>query len=235
MNDRIMLVTGGAGNVGRAVTEALLQRGARIAVPFYKTDHPDALEELREEHGDRLFDFALDLTTERGADLAVREVVEWGGRLDGVVHMVGGYSGGPLLADTPIEIWDRMFDLNLKSAWLVARAAIPELIERGGGPLVFVSSRAARSHRVGNGAYAISKAALITLAGTISDEYGDRGVRANAVLPGTVDTEANRKAMPDADHSQWTDPAEIAQAIAFLASDASRAINGAALPVYGRS
>jgi NAD(P)-dependent dehydrogenase (short-subunit alcohol dehydrogenase family) len=236
MNDAIVLVTGGAGNVGRAVTRAFLDAGARVAVPFYKTDVPNALDEMRAEHdGSRLFCFALDLTTERGAEAAVRDVVEWGGRLDSVVHMIGGFSGGTLVADTPVEVWDRMVDLNLKSAFLVARAALPTMTGAGGGSFVFVSSRAARARRSTRAAYAVSKVGLITLTEAIAEEYGDQGIRANVVLPGTVDTDANRQAMPDAEHERWVQPDQIARAILFLASDAAAAINGASVPVYGRS
>lgn len=235
MNDAVALVTGGAGNVGRAVTRAFLKKGARVAVPFYRTDQPHALEPLVEEYGDRLHKFALDLTTERGAEQAVRQVVEWAGRLDMVAHMVGGYSGGARLADTPVETWDRMIDLNLKSAWLVARFAIPKMLEHGGGSFVFVSSRAALQDRSGHGGYAVAKAGIITLAQVIAEEYGQEGIRANAVLPGTIDTEANRRSMPAAKHARWTAPEEIAEVIAFLASPSASAVNGAAVPVYGRS
>lgn len=234
MTDRIVLVTGGAGNVGRAVTRAFLASGDRVAVPVYKTDAPEALDELRSEHHDRLHPFALDLTTERGAEAAVREVVEWGGRLDVVVHMMGGYSGGTPLGETPVEAWQRMMDLNLNSAFLVTRFALPRMQETGGS-FVFVSSRAARQASPGQAAYAVSKAGLLTLAEAIAAEYGAAGIRANAVLPGTVDTPANRRQMPDADHARWTDPAEIARVILFLTSPAAAAINGAAIPVYGRS
>jgi NAD(P)-dependent dehydrogenase (short-subunit alcohol dehydrogenase family) len=109
------------------------------------------------------------------------------------------------------------------------------MLEQGDGALVFVSSRAAVLGRAGHGAYAVSKSALVTLVEVIAEEYGSRGVRAIAVLPGTVDTEANRRAIPNADHSVWTPPEEIARVIEFLASPASAAINGAAIPVYGRS
>jgi NAD(P)-dependent dehydrogenase (short-subunit alcohol dehydrogenase family) len=234
MTDRIVLVTGGAGNVGRAVTRAFLASGDRVAVPVYKTDAPEALDELRSEHHDRLHPFALDLTTERGAEAAVREVVEWGGRLDVVVHMMGGYSGGTPLGETPVEAWQRMMDLNLNSAFLVTRFALPRMQEAGGS-FVFVSSRAARQASPGQAAYAVSKAGLLTLAEAIAAEYGAAGIRANAVLPGTVDTPANRRQMPDADHARWTDPAEIARVILFLTSPAAAAISGAAIPVYGRS
>jgi NAD(P)-dependent dehydrogenase (short-subunit alcohol dehydrogenase family) len=235
MPDRVALVTGGAGNLGRAVTQAFLAEGARVAVPLHGTDRPAALEPLRREHGDRLHTFALDLTTERGAQAAVQAVLEWAGRLDVVAHLVGAYSGGVKLADTPTETWDRMMELNLKSAWLVARYAIPAMIAAGGGSLVFVSSRAALQGRAGQGAYAVAKAGLLALVATIAEEYRDQGIRANAVLPGVIDTGANRSAMPDADHAAWTSPEEIARVIAFLASPGSAPVNGAAVPVYGRS
>lgn len=235
MTESTVLVTGGAGTIGRAVSRAFLEAGARVAVPVYKTDVPDALDELRGGFGERIHSFALDLTTERGAEAAVRDVLEWSGRLDAVVHMVGGYAGGTPLAETPIEIWDRMLDLNLKSAFLVARAALPPMLAAGRGSFVFVSSRAARTGRSGMAAYAVAKAGLLTLTEAIAEEYGARRIRANAVLPGVVDTEANRQAMPDADHSAWTRPEEIARVILFLASDGAEAINGAAVPVYGRS
>lgn len=235
MTDRTVLVTGGAGNIGSAVTRIFLEKGAYVAVPYYKPDPTGNLDSLRAEFGDRLHTFALDLTTERGANAAVQEVVEWRGALDSVVHMMGGYSGGHPLAETPVEVWDRMMDLNLKSAWLITRAAVPALLQSDGGTLVFVSSRAARQQRSGRGVYSISKAGLLILTEAIMEEYGQNGIRANAVLPGVVDTEANREAMPDSNHDLWTPPEQIAQVILFLSSDDSAAITGAAIPVYGQS
>lgn len=235
MKDSVVMVTGGAGNIGRAVTREFLERGARVAVPIYKTDTVAVLDELQASYPDRLNTFALDLTTERGSQQAVQRVVEWAGRLDTVAHMVGGYSGGQRLADADISVWSRMMDLNLNSAWLIARASIPLMLQGGGGSMVFISARAARKGRRGHAAYAVSKSALLTLVEAIAEEYGGEGVRANAVLPGTVDTEANRRAMPDADHSAWTSAEEIARVIYFLASPAAAAVNGAAVPVFGRS
>src|SRR5690606_37529161 len=112
-------------------------------VPFYKTDQVSALDDLRSEFGNRLYTFALDLTTERGAEQAVRQVVEWGGMLGTVVHLVGGFFGGLRLVDTPFEAWKRMIELNMTSSYLITRFAVPPLLESGGGSLVFVSSRAA--------------------------------------------------------------------------------------------
>jgi NAD(P)-dependent dehydrogenase (short-subunit alcohol dehydrogenase family) len=235
MSDTVVLVTGGGGHLGIAVSRLFLERGSDVSVPVYHSDRSGSTEALGLEHPDRVHTFALDLTTERGASEAVREVVRWRGRLDGVVHLVGGYEGGSRLAETPLEVWERMMDLNLKSAWLVARAAIPVMLGNGGGSLVFVSSRAARRGRAGHGAYSIAKAGVLTLVETLAAEYGDEGVRANAVLPGLMDTEANREQMPAGEHDRWTSPAEVAEVIHFLTLGPSRAVNGASVPVYGRS
>ncbi|HYJ79032.1 MAG TPA: SDR family oxidoreductase [Longimicrobiaceae bacterium] len=231
----VAFISGGAGNLGRAVSRAFLAAGWRVAVALHKTDARDALDGVKAEFPGRVHGFLLDLTNPRGADSAVRQTLEWGGRLDAVAHLMGAWAGGAEIGETEPEDWDRMMDVNLKSAFLLARAAIPRLLAGGGGSLVFVSSRSALRGRAGMGPYAVSKAGLLVLAETIAEEYRDRGVRANAVLPGTIDTPANRRAMPGADYSTWTAPEEIARVILFLASPDSSAVNGAAVPVYGRS
>jgi NAD(P)-dependent dehydrogenase (short-subunit alcohol dehydrogenase family) len=233
MKDRVVLITGGAGNLGQAVTRAFLGAGARVAVPFYKTDKASALDAMKGEFGDRLHSFALDLTTERGAEQAIQQVREWGGRIESVVHLIGGYAGGSRIAEMPIETWNRMVELNMTSAYLVTRFALPGLIGSDGGSFVFVSSRAAFEGRANRSAYAATKAGLLSFARAIAEEYADEGIRANIVVPDTIDTEDNRAAQPKANHSKWVKPDELAQVIVFLASDASRAINGAAIPVYG--
>lgn len=217
MSEPIVLITGGAGNIGRTVTRAVLASGARVAVPVYKTDRPDILDELKHEFGDRLLVFALDLTTERGADEAIKEVEEWAGRVDALVHLVGGYVGGMRVDATPVEVYERMMDLNVKSAFLVARAALRSMLPRGGGgSIVLVSSRAATDNPAGHAAYAAAKSALLALAEGMASEYRDEGVRVNVLLPSTVDTEANRAAMPGADTSGWTRPESIAEQIVEL-------------------
>ena len=230
--ERVVLVTGGSGGLGSAVTEAFLADGWRVAVPTHSAGGSDALTGLAERHEGRLTWFPADLATEAGAGEAVARTANWGGRLDAVVHTVGGYAGGAPLHETAVDDWDRMMSINLRSAFLIARAAIPRLPE--GGSIVFVSSRAALKGRKGHAAYAVSKAALLTLAEAIAEEYRGR-VRANAVLPGTIDTPANRASMPDAKHDAWTRPEEIARVILFLASGASGVVSGGAVPVYGES
>lgn len=232
MTERTVLVTGGAGTLGGAVVEAFLADGWRAAVPIHRSGAADALREAAARHGDRLTWFEADVMLEEGAAWAVERTMTWAGRLDAVVHAVGGYAGGHPLHDTAVEEWDRMVALNLRSAFLVARAAIPRMTE--GGALVFVSSRAALRGRKRKAAYAVSKSALLTLTEAIAEEYGGR-VRANAVLPGTIDTPANRASMPDADPSAWTPPEEIARVVLFLASPASAPVSGGAVPVFGDS
>lgn len=235
MEDKVVLVTGGAGNLGQAVTRAFMEVGARVVVPVYKTDHAASVEALKKEFGDRFHSFALDLTTERGAEQAVRQAVEWGGKLSAVAHLVGGYAGGARLADTPLEMWSRMVDLNMTSTYLIARFAIPQLLKAGGGSLVFVSSRAAFEGRANRAAYAVTKSGVVSMAKAVAEEYGAEGIRSNVVVPDTIDTEDNRLAMPDADFSRFISPESIARVIVFLASDDSRSINGAAVPIYGGS
>lgn len=228
--DRVALITGGAGGLGRACVDVFLDDGWHVAVPTHRS--AEGLREPAARHGDRLTWFDADLTAEEGAARAVARTLEWAGRLDAVVHTVGGYAGSGPLHQAPVDEWDRMMDVNLRSAFLVARAALPRL--REGGSLVFVSSRAALRERKGHAAYAVSKAALLTLVEAIAEEQKGRA-RANAVLPGTIDTPANRAAMPHANDGGWTPPAEIARVILFLASPASAPVSGAAVPVYGDS
>ena len=222
--ERVALITGATGALGSVVAETFTAGGWRVATPVRRgTDnvaHPTVAVVV------------ADVSTEEGAAHAVEQTLEWGGRLDAVVHTVGGYAGGAPLHDTAVEQWDSMMSANLRSAFLVARAAIPRM--REGGSLVFVSARAALAGRKGHAAYAVSKAGLLTLVQAIAEENRGR-IRANAVLPGTIDTPDNRAAMPDARHERWTPPAEIARVILFLASEASAPVSGAAVPVYGNS
>ncbi|MFC3500968.1 SDR family NAD(P)-dependent oxidoreductase [Micromonospora krabiensis] len=226
---RSVLVTGGTGGLGGAVTAAFREAGWRVVVPERRST-------TAESAADDVVRLAADLTEPAGAARAVEaaagdETVP----LRAVVNLVGGYASGGLVHETPIDEFERMLTANLRPTYLVTRAALPHLVAAGGGAVVCVSARAALSPFPGAAGYATAKAAVLAFANAVAVEYRRSGVRANTVLPSVIDTPANRAAQPDADHSRWVAPAEIATVIRFLASDESAPTSGAAVPVYGRA
>ena len=154
--------------------------------------------------------------------------------LRGLVNLVGGFAAGGRVHETPIEEFERQFRLNLRPTYLVTQAALPQMLEAGGGSIVCVGTRAALQPFTGAAGYIASKAAVIAFAQAVAVEYKDDGIRCNAILPSVIDTPANRASMPKADHERWVKPAEIAGVIAHLLSDDCSAASGAAIPVYGR-
>jgi NAD(P)-dependent dehydrogenase (short-subunit alcohol dehydrogenase family) len=171
---------------------------------------------------------------------AVKQVVslgagETGAPLRGLVNLVGGFAAGPRVDETPIEDFEKQFRLNLRPTYLMTQAAVPTMIEAGGGSVVCVGTRAALQPFKGAAGYIASKAAVIAFANAVAVEYKDDGVRCNTILPSVIDTPANRAGMPKADHDKWVKPAEIAGVIAFLLGGDSAPTSGAAIPVYGRA
>jgi NAD(P)-dependent dehydrogenase (short-subunit alcohol dehydrogenase family) len=231
VRDRTVLVTGGTGALGGAVVGAFLDAGWRVACTW-------VLPQERERMGDRdgLELIEADLFGEEQVSAAVRQAAATDGApLRAVANLVGGYLAGPRVGETTLEAFEGQLRLNLRPTFLVTRAALPALVEAGGGGIVCMSARAAERPFGGAAAYASSKAAVRTFAQAVAVEYRDDGVRCNAVLPSVIDTPANRAAEPDADHSRWVQPAEIARVIVFLCSEESAPVSGAAVPVYGRA
>ncbi|MGV9805656.1 SDR family NAD(P)-dependent oxidoreductase [Micromonospora chersina] len=228
MAERTVLVTGGTGGLGGAVTAAFLKAGWRVVVPEREGGAAaPAGGPVR---------VVADLLDPAGAARAVAvATAEPAAPLRAVVNLVGGYASGGLVHETPIEEFDRMLRLNLRPTYLVTQAALPHLVEAGGGAVVCVSARAALAPFSGAAGYATAKAAVLAFANAVAVEYRQRGVRCNTVLPSVIDTPANRAAQPDADHGRWVPPAEIAAVIRFLASDESAPTSGASIPVYGRA
>ncbi len=230
MADRSVLVTGGTGGLGGAVTAAFAEAGWRVVVPSRESTpaaEPAAGDVVR---------VVADLTDPEGARRAVRLAAGAADApLRAVVNLVGGYAAGGRVHETPVDELDRMLTLNLRPTWLVTGAALPHLVAAGGGAVVCVSSRAAVAPFTGAAAYATAKAAVLAFANAVAVEYKASGVRCNTVLPSIVDTPANRAAQPDADHSRWVSPAEIAPVVHFLASPESAPTSGASIPVDGRA
>jgi NAD(P)-dependent dehydrogenase (short-subunit alcohol dehydrogenase family) len=235
MQDRVAVITGGTGALGRAVARELVAAGARIAVPYRREEDAQA---LRAELGDR----AAALLAERvnatdGEELTrfIGGAVAAFGRLDALVNVIGGYAGGRPLHETDEATWDHMMDLNLRAVYLACHAAVPHQLRSGRGTIVNVSSRAAVDSAPNAAAYAVAKAGVVTLTKVLAAELKPHGITANAVLPGIIDTPRNRMGAPPEAIARWTKPAEIARVIRWLCSDEAAIISGAAIPVYGQS
>ncbi|MER7440500.1 SDR family NAD(P)-dependent oxidoreductase [Micromonospora avicenniae] len=225
-----VLVTGGAGGLGTAVTAAFVEAGWRVVVPG--RSGPSAAEPV----ADDVHRLVADVADPHGAARAVQAAADDpDAPLRAVVNLVGGYASTGLVHETSIDEFERMLTVNLRPTHLVTREALPHLVAAGGGAVVCVSARAAISPFPGAAGYATAKAAVLAFANTVAVEYRRFGVRCNTVLPSVIDTPANRAAQPDADHSRWVPPAEIAAVIRFLASDESAPTSGASVPVYGRA
>lgn len=222
-------MTGGTGALGRAVVARLLEDGCRVAVPYRREGEWHALREAV-GHRDALLGAEADLSDPTRAKAYVDDAALRLGVLDGVALAAGGWAGGTTFEAAPHEEWDRMLRGNLDTVAHVCRAALPHL-RRQGGSVVAVGSRAAETGGSGMAAYAISKVAVHALVRVLALENRNHRVRFNAVLPGTIDTPANRRAMPDADPSRWTSPVAIARVMVFLLSPESAPTTGALVPV----
>jgi NAD(P)-dependent dehydrogenase (short-subunit alcohol dehydrogenase family) len=177
----------------------------------------------------------VDVTDETAVRGLADRIIGKAGQLDALVNAVGGYAGGIPLWETDSKVFDQMLALNLRSGYTLCRVIVPVMIKQRRGAIVNVASRAAVDHGAGASAYAASKAAAVAMIDSLAADLKGTGVRANSVLPSTIDTEANRRAMPDADFTKWAKPAEIARIILFLCGEDANLIHGAALPVYGNS
>jgi NAD(P)-dependent dehydrogenase (short-subunit alcohol dehydrogenase family) len=227
MTARTALVTGATGGLGTSVTKTLLDAGFTVVglapkVHPHDFDHP---------HFTAL-PATLDSLT--AAKQAVDTILAHFGKIDVLAHLVGGFTGGQTVADTDDATFQRMLAVNLTSAFHILRAVLPPMRQARSGRIIAVGSRAAESPGAMVGAYSASKAALVSLIRTVAIESKDLGITANVILPGTIDTPANRKDMAAADTSQWVQPVSIASLIVWLAGDGGKDVTGAAIPVYGR-
>ncbi|MGH2777155.1 MAG: SDR family oxidoreductase [Actinomycetota bacterium] len=230
---RRILVTGGTGALGGVVTKRLLLAGHRVATTWRVENERDHLVSELGAAGHQLVLVAADVTDPDAVDLAVEEAGAQLGGIDALVHLVGGWKGGEEVHEHSLETWTRMIDINLTSSFLCCRAVLPWMRKNEWGRIVLVSARTARFDRAGQAAYAIAKAGVGLLAEVISEENRSFGVTANAVAPSILDTPANRSAMPEADHSAWIPPQDVAATIEFLCSESAGHLRGAWLPLSG--
>jgi NAD(P)-dependent dehydrogenase (short-subunit alcohol dehydrogenase family) len=224
MQDKIVLITGAKGGLGTFVTRRFLAAGAKVvgtSRSITKEDFPH----------DNFTPLSVDFTQSAAARDAVESVASRFGRLDVLAHVMGGFAGGQSVAETDDATWTQMRDLNLTSAFYLLRAAIPHLRKSGSGRIVAIGSLTAVEPHAGLGAYVTFKAALTTLVRTVALENQDAGLTANVILPGTMDTPANRKSMPKADFSKWVQPADVADLVLWIADERAGHITGAAIPI----
>jgi NAD(P)-dependent dehydrogenase (short-subunit alcohol dehydrogenase family) len=206
--NQITLITGASGGLGTFVTKAFLDAGALVETVSGKVTSGD------------------------DAQAAVNTVIAKHGRIDALVHLVGAFDGGKAVADTGDQMLEKMLDLNLRVAFYMIRAVLPKMRDKGPGRILAIGSRTAVEPQPMVGAYSASKAALVSLMKTVALENKGRGITANVILPGTMDTPANRKAMPSEDFSKWIQPEQVANLLVYLASDKAAQITGAVIPIW---
>ncbi len=222
---RTVMLTGAAGNLGRAVAAAF-------------SDANLVLLDLKRgslQDSDRQMFIAADLLDPKSVQAAVDQALGRFNSIDVLCNIAGGFRMGSPVHETTDKDWDFMFNVNARTMLNMSRAVVPVMLKSGGGKIVNIGAFAAQKGAAQMGAYVASKSAVIRLTETMAAELREKNINVNCVLPTIIDTPENRKAMPDADPKRWVAPEDLAQVIVFLASDAARAIHGAALPVTGLS
>jgi NAD(P)-dependent dehydrogenase (short-subunit alcohol dehydrogenase family) len=234
LEGKAAIITGGTGGLGKAVVSLFLAEGAYVLSTYIYDDELEGCIGLRDEYKSRVVFGKADVTKASNVANVTLKAMEKFSRIDILVNLVGGFVQSPV-ADTDEETWDRMINMNLKSAFLTSKSVVPHMIKQGRGSIVNVASRPALKGSPGLSAYGASKAGVLNLTQSMAEELKEHDINVNAIIPGTINTPANRMIMPDADFSKWVDPEDIAKVIAFLCSDDARAVTGAAIPVYGKS
>jgi NAD(P)-dependent dehydrogenase (short-subunit alcohol dehydrogenase family) len=230
-SDQVVLITGASGNLGQAVVAAARAAGAKLALADRDTSAN------RERFGDdpSVVVVAVDLLDADSVQGMAQAVVARFGRIDVLCNVAGGFTMGDPVHETSQRTWEFMLNLNARAIVYTANAVVPHMLAQGRGKIVNIAARAALQGKRNMGAYIASKSAVIRLTETMADELRTQGINVNCVLPGTIDTPQNRDAMPKADPDKWVSPAQLANVILFLASDAASAVHGAAVPVVGLS
>ena len=235
LKDKIVIITGAVGNLGRAVAARVQAQGGKTVLVDRSSDR------LREAYVDlkgsaqHWLAGDIDMTDAKAVSAMAAEAHKRFGRLDGLVNTVGGFRGGKPVHETDIAEWDFLYDINVRTTLNACRAVIPYMLQAQRGRIITIASRNAFQGGANYAAYSAAKTAVLRLSESMAGEYKARGINVNCIVPGTIDTPQNREAMPKADFSTWVPPEDIANVIVFLLSDEARSVTGTAVPVYGRS
>ena len=234
-SERVVIITGAVGNLGLATAHIFQAAGDKTVLVDRSQDR------LRDAFGsvaaspNHLLAGGVDLSEPASLDKLVVSTLERFGRIDALVNTVGAWRGGKPLHEEDLANWDFLFNVNVRTTLLSCRAVIPQMLKQSGGKIVNVASRDGLAGSAGYAAYSASKSAVLRLTEALAEELKASNINVNCIMPGTIDTPQNRAANPNADFTKWVELAAIADVIEFLASNASRPINGAAVPVFGKS
>jgi NAD(P)-dependent dehydrogenase (short-subunit alcohol dehydrogenase family) len=233
--EKTVVITGGTGGLGTALVRRLITEDYRLAITYLLPEEASRFEQEFDFDEDRLQLLRVDATNAEAVNSLMKTVADKWGSIHGVCSLVGGWAGGRDIEETDDLRFERMIDLNLRSAFYTVRAAIPHLREAGWGRIILVGSRAVFDYPTGQAAFNIAKSGVLSLAQSTAAELDGTGVTTNVLMPSVIDTPATRESLPYADYVNWPTPDEIAAVAHFLLTDDSAVMNGAAIPVYGRA
>jgi NAD(P)-dependent dehydrogenase (short-subunit alcohol dehydrogenase family) len=232
---KTIVITGGTGGLGTALVRRLISQDYRIAVTYLLPDEAQQFESEFEVDEEQIMLTRVDCTNAEAVNTYIKNVADKWGEIHGLCALVGGWAGGRDVEETDDVRFERMLDLNLRSAFYAVRAAIPYLKEAGWGRIVLVGSRGAVDFFEAQAAFNIAKAGVAALGRSVATELDGTGVTANVLMPSVIDTPATRRSLPYAEYVDWPTPDEIASVVEFLLGEGSGVMNGALVPVYGRA
>ena len=234
LRDKVTIITGAVGNLGTATARLFQQAGAKTVLVDRSPDRVrEAFKDIADSP-DHLLAGGIDLSDAASLGKLIEQTLGRFGRVDALVNTVGGYRSGKPVHEADLADWDFLFNINVRTTLLCCRAVIPQMLRQSRGTIINVASRDGLAGSAGYAAYSASKSAVLRLTESLANELKVSNINVNCIMPGTIDTPQNRAAFLNGDFNKWVEPAAIADVILFLASDASRAINGAALPVFGK-
>lgn len=233
--NQVVMVTGATGNLGSSVARSFMSNGANLALIDRGADRLQQTFSDLVDSKDHYLGNCADLTNPEDVNDVVQQTTDYFGRIHVLVHTVGGYRAGEPLHETSIDTWNFMIDLNARSTFIICHAVIPHMLSGGMGKIVTIGARPGLKGSANASAYGAAKSAMIRLTESMAEEYKAQGINVNCVIPGTIDTNQNREAMPQADYSRWVTPESLSNVILFLTSEAARDVHGAVIPVYGKS